>query len=297
MAPIRIVPLLVLLAGIWPVAARAQTPAGEETPNQPGNEDHDPARHRSQPQNQSGPQEPASPDAQPRRPAITDAERAAAFPDVEGHTVHDNAVSFLVLFDRLEWQAGDGDRVAWDGKGWVGGDLNRVWFRAEGAGTNGDLTSADAHLLYGRAISRWWDAVVGIRQDIGPGSPQAWGAIGLQGLAPYWFEVEATAYVGEEWRTEVRLETEVDVLVTNRLVLQPHVEMAVHGKSDPERGIGSGLGNMDAGLRLRYELRRELAPYVGIVWSQQFFGTADLARAAGDPTSSVRLAVGVRAWF
>lgn len=185
----------------------------------------------------------------------------------------------------------------WDSKGWVAGDLNCFWFRTEGEGENGDLGDAEAHALYGRAIARWWDLVVGLRQDVRPGPGRTWAAVGIQGLAPYWFEVEATAYIGESGRTHLRLESEYELLLTNRLVLQPLVEVDIYGKSDPARGLGAGVSTLDAGLRLRYEIRRELAPYVGVTWNRKFFGTADLAKAEGEDISGTRFAVGVRVWF
>ena len=126
------------------------------------------------------------------------------------------------MFDQLEWQAGDtGNGVSWENKGWIGGDLNRFWFRTEGDGEGGRLGTAYAHALYGRAIARWWDVVAGVRQDLRPGPAQTWAAVGIQGIAPDWFEVEATAYVGASGRTHVRFETEYELLLTNRLVLQP----------------------------------------------------------------------------
>ncbi len=232
-------------------------------------------------------------------PPITDEDRKAAFPELHGqHTVHDDAVFTYVLFDQLEWQAGDGSSsFSWDNKGWIGRDVNRFWFRTEGEAADGDLGEAEAHALYGRAIARWWDLVVGVRQDVRPGSARTWAAIGIQGLAPYWFEVEATAYVGESGRTHVRLESEYELLLTNRLVLQPLVEVDIYGKSDPQRGLGAGLSSMNAGLRLRYEIRRELAPYVGVTWNRKFFGTADLAKSEGEDIGEARLALGVRVWF
>jgi copper resistance protein B len=207
-------------------------------------------------------------------------------------------VNYFVLFDQLEWQTShDGSGASWDARGWIGTDRDRFWFRTEGQGNNGQLAEGQVHLLYGRAISRWWEVVAGVRQDVRPGSPQTWAAVGLQGLAPYWFEVEATAYVGASGRTQVRLETEYELRLTNRLVLQPLVELDIYGKSDPERGIGAGLSSADLGLRLRYEIRREIAPYVGVVWNQKYFGTADYTRQAGDPVGAARLAVGVRLWL
>jgi copper resistance protein B len=203
-----------------------------------------------------------------------------------------------VLFDQLEWRSGtDGAGVGWEATGWIGGDVSRFWFRTEGEAEDGDLGEAEAHALYGRAIARWWDLVLGARQDAHPGPARTWAAVGLQGLAPYWFEVEATAYIGESGRTHVRLESEYELLLTNRLVLQPMVEVDIYGKADPGRGIGAGLNSMDAGLRLRYEIRREFAPYVGVTWSRRFFDTADLATAEGEDPSAARLALGLRLWF
>ena len=149
--------------------------------------------------------------------------------------------------------------------------------------------------MYGRAIARWWDLVAGVRQDFRPGS-KTWAAIGIQGLTPQWFEVEATAYVGEAGAA-LRLETEYELLVTNRLVLQPLTELNIFAKPIPEQQIGAGLSTVEAGLRLRYEIRREFAPYVGAVCQRRFGGTADYARAAGQDVSGWRAAAGVRTWF
>lgn len=231
-------------------------------------------------------------------PQPTDADRAAAFPDVKGHSVHDEAVNVFVLADELEWQGGDGPSAfVWRTRAWVGKDRDRLWVRSSGEAGDGRLDSGSVEALYGRAISPWWDVVAGVRQDVRPGDPQTWAAMGLQGLAPYWFEVEATAYVGGSGRTRFELETEYELLLTNRLVLQPLVEFDIYGTDDPDRGIGAGLSEIETGVRLRYEVRREFAPYVGVVWHQKLFGTADFAREAGERVSSTRIAVGLRMWF
>jgi copper resistance protein B len=230
-------------------------------------------------------------------PALTDEDRQAAFPDLRGHTVHDNGVNYFVLFDQLEWQGAEGGGLNVDSKGWIGRDRNRLWFRAEGEGEDGDVANAQAHLLYGHQFSRWWDVVAGIRQDFRPGPTQSWAAFGVQGLAPYWFEVEATAYVGESGRTQARFEVEYELLLTNRLILQPLVEVELFGKSDPERGIGAGLSTMETGARLRYEFKREFAPYIGITWNRKFGKTADFAEAAGEDISAARVVAGLRLWF
>ena len=231
-------------------------------------------------------------------PPVTEADRKAAFPDVQGHAVHDMSINYFVLFDQLEWQTGGGsDAFSWDMKGWVGQDLNRLWFRTEGDRADGRTEQAQVNLLYGRAIARWWDVTAGVRLDPLPDTPRTALALGVQGLAPYWFEVEASAYIEPSGRAHVRVETEYDLLITNRLVLQPLVEFEVYGRADRERLIGTGLSTGELGFRLRYEFRREFAPYVGVVWARRFFGTADLARAAGEGVAGTRLAVGLRTWF
>jgi copper resistance protein B len=231
-------------------------------------------------------------------PPLTDEDRKAAFPDVEGHAVHDRALNYYVLFDQLEWQSNAGGTgVNLDTRGWMGGDRERFWFRAEGDGDDGGVGSAQTHLFYGRRIARWWDVVAGIEQEFDPGPARTWAAFGIQGLAPYRFEIELTGYLGAKGRTHLRTEIEYGLLLTNRLVLQPQLEMELFGKSDPERGIGAGLSNTDVGFRLRYELKREIAPYIGVVWSNKWGETADFSEAAGEDPGGARFVTGVRIWF
>jgi copper resistance protein B len=230
-------------------------------------------------------------------PPVTDEDRKAAFPDVEGHAVHDRGANYFVLFDQLEWQAAkDGPGISLDSKGWFGGDRDRVWFRAEGDSESGDLSAAALQVFYGHQMSRWWDLVAGVRQDFRPGPLRTFAAVGIQGLAPYWFEVEGTAYLGSSG-AHFRGEVDYELLLTNRLVLQPLLEVEIFGTSDPERGIGAGLSTTDAGFRLRYEFRREFAPYIGVTWSNKFGGTADFAEAADERTTGARLVTGLRLWF
>ena len=240
------------------------------------------------------------PNDKPKQPIapITDADRQRAIPpDMNGHAAHDDQWHYFVLFDRLEWQGAGSGGATFENTTWIGGDVNRLWLRAEAESDDGRIEGAAVDALWGHAFSRWWDVVAGMRQDIRPGDPRTWAAIGIQGLAPYWFEIEATGYVGPEGRTRARVEIEYDLLLTNRLILQPLVEVDLFGKGDPERGIGAGLSSVEAGVRLRYEIRRELAPYVGVTWDRKAFGTADLARAQGEDVGRARLAVGLRAWF
>lgn len=281
----------VILSGD-PLAAHAQEPAAHQhgaaqpaAPTPAAAEDH------------SAHQVPAPP-LPSFLPPVTAADRQAAFPDVHGHTMHDNAVNYFVLFDQLELQAGDGPGgFSWDTKGWVGGDRSRLWFRAEGERAGGRFDQAQTNLLYGRAIARWWELMAGVRLDTLPDTPRTALAVGVQGLAPYWFEVEASAYVETSGRAHIRVETEYDLLLTNRLVLQPLVEFEIYARADSERHIDAGLSTGELGLRLRYEFRREFAPYLGVTGTRKFFGTADFARAAGQDTGGARVAIGVRTWF
>jgi copper resistance protein B len=203
-----------------------------------------------------------------------------------------------VLLDQFEWRTtSTGAAARWEAQAWYGGDDNKLWVKMEGQRVQSTTQDARVDLLWDRIISRWWDVQAGARHDFGAGPSRTWAAFGVEGLAPYWFDVEATFYVGEESRTSARLRAEYDLLLTQRLILQPEAEANLYGKSDAARQIGSGLSDLEVGLRLRYEIRREIAPYVGLVWSRRFAGTADLARAAGEDPSDVQVVAGVRVWF
>jgi copper resistance protein B len=296
--------LLTLLLTAWPGSTFAQHGSHPAVAPQPSPDpaaapaagEHGHAIPPGTPAGQAPAEAPSTPVLPSFIPSLTDADRAAAFPDVKGHAVHDQALNSYVLFDRLEWQAGSGSgSVAVDSKGWIGTDIDRFWFRAEGDGDAAEVGRAQADLLYGRAMSPWWSLVAGARQDFRPGAAQTWAAVGIQGLAPYWFEVEATAYFGAAGRTRFRARTEYELLLTNRLIVQPSMEVELSGKADLARGVGAGLSSAELGLRVRYEIRRELAPYIGITWDRNFFSTADYAAAAGE-RSGARVAVGLRLW-
>ena len=231
-------------------------------------------------------------------PALTDADRAAVYNAPGGHRVHDSGVNSLLLVNQLEWQGGDGaGALNWDIKGWVGGDIDRLWLRSEGERSAGRTESAEVQALWGHAISPWWDLVGGVRHDFKPGDGQTWAAFGAQGMALYNFEAEATLFVGEAGRTAARLEGDYDILLTNRLILQPTAELNFYGRNDPPRGVGSGLSDSELGLRLRYEVRREFAPYLGVSWNRSYGQTAQYARDEGEDISQWRWVVGVRLWF
>jgi copper resistance protein B len=231
-------------------------------------------------------------------PAITDADRAAAWAPLQEHAMHGNALQSLVLFNRLEGFDGEnGDGLEWEGQAWFGSDLNKLWLRSEGERRSGAFESGDLEVLYGRAFARWWDGLIGIRHDFKPGESRDFIAIGVSGVAPYKFEVEATVYLGPSGQTAARLEIEYETLLTNRWILQPLVELNAHGRDDPHRGVGSGLGTAEAGLRLRYEISRQFAPYIGITRERAFGKTADLRRTNGESRDDTRIVAGVRLWF
>ena len=253
----------------------------------------EPMDHSTMPGMSMAPTEPITP-----IPVLTDADRAAAVPPAHDHPVHDNSIQSHVVFDRLEaWNADDGIGLEWEGQSWIGTDLNRLWLRSEGERIDNRTESADLEVLYGHSFSPWWDVVTGIRHDFKPGGSQDFAAIGVMGLAPYKFEVAATAYIGQSGQTSARIEAEYETLLTNRLILQPLVEVNLYGRDDARRGIGSGLSTIEAGLRLRYELTRQFAPYIAIVREHAFGGTADLRHDDGEDINDTRITAGVRIWF
>ena len=200
--------------------------------------------------------------------------------------------------DRLERSyARDGNSTAYDTQGWFGRDYNRLVIKAEGEVAHGKLEEARTELLWGHAIATFWDTQLGVRYDSGEGPGRGWLAFGVQGLAPYWFEVDAAAYVGDNGRTALRLGAEYELLLTQKLVLQPRIEVNAYGKSDVERGIGSGLSEAQTGLRLRYEFTRQFAPYIGVERASKFGKTADLARAEGSKSGETRWVAGLRFWY
>lgn len=197
--------------------------------------------------------------------------------------------------DQLEWRE-HGDAVAWDGTLGYGGDYDKVVLESEGE-RNDDREHVRTELLWSHALGRWWNLHTGVRHDSGDGPSRTWAALGIEGLAPYWLDVETSLYIGDAGRTALRLAASYELRLTQRCILQPQIEVNAYGEDDPARALGSGLSDMEAGLRLRYELRREIAPYVGIQWTQRFGGTADLARASGAATSDTQWVAGIRVWF
>ncbi len=230
-----------------------------------------------------------------RVPSLTDADRAAAFPVLHARHDHRDPLVWMVQADRFEYT--QSDALAWSGKAWIGRDRGRLWLRSEGERSHGHV-DASLEALWGRPLDAWWDVLAGLRHDTaGPGPARDWLALGVQGLAPYKFEVQATAYLGSSGRSMLRAEAEYELLLTNRLILQPRLEAVLNGRADPARGTGAGLAQTSQGLRLRYELRREFAPYLGYAWTQRHGGSADRARLRGEPVRDHGWVAGVRFWF
>jgi len=204
-----------------------------------------------------------------------------------------------LMLDRLEYRMGKGaDGYHWEGEGWIGGDINRFAFKTEGEGAfGGPLERAEVQALYSRAIDPWFNLEAGVRHDIRPDPRRTYAVVGIEGLAPYWFEVSAQAFLSNRGDAHLRLEGSYDQRISQRLILQPAAEINVAAQDVPELGIGSGVSDVELGLRLRYEFAREFAPYVGVNWERKLGDTARFARADGERASATSLVMGVRFWF
>jgi len=215
------------------------------------------------------------------------------------HHEHGAPVFSKVMIDTLEYMALRGkDGMRWQGEAWFGGDINRAIVKTEGEGeTSGPAHHAEVQALYSRAIGPYFDLQAGLRHDIKPSPSRTYAVLGLEGLAPYWFEVGAAAFVSDKGDLLARAEASYEQLITQRVILEPRAELNFSAQTMPAQRIGRGLSDIELGLRLRYEIRREFAPYVGITYSRKVGASADLARAAGEDAGETGLAVGIRAWF
>jgi copper resistance protein B len=203
-----------------------------------------------------------------------------------------------VLFNRLESvNSTENNSALYDMQAWYGRDYERLVLKAEGSVANGGLEESSTEVLWGHAIATYWDAQLGVRYDTADGPERSWLAFGMQGLAPYWFEVDITGYIGEDGRSALGLEFEYEILFSQKLILQPRIEADLYAKDDAANGVGAGLSEVSAGLRLRYEFSREFAPYIGVEWAAQYGNTAELSRAAGLYPQETRAVAGVRFWF
>lgn len=209
----------------------------------------------------------------------------------------DDPLLTMVTIDQFEKRYGEEDAIVFEGQAWAGYDLNKVVLKIEGERVNGENESAELQLLYSKAISPFWNLQVGARRDFRPEPSRNWGVIGFQGLAPYNVEVDTALFIGESGRTSLRIEAEYELMVTQRLVLIPEIELNFFGKIDDKTETGSGLANSEVGLRLAYEVRREFAPYIGVNWERKYGKTADFAKGNGEPSNDTQFVIGFNAWF
>lgn len=242
-----------------------------------------------------GPMQGGKPPADARSPDYSDGIAMTPMTDMD---MHDHEAQSMLLIDQLEGFHGrDANGQTWEAEGWYGTDTNKAWFRTEGDRSAGRVEDADLEAFWAHAVATYWDTQLGVRQDLGSGPHRTWAAFGIQGLAPYWFELEATGYISNAGRTAARLRAEYELLFTQRLILQPEFEANLYGKSDPQGRIGDGLSDMQLGLRLRYEFTRQFAPYIGVVWVRRFGTTADYLRHDREPVFDQQIVAGVRFWF
>jgi len=202
-----------------------------------------------------------------------------------------------LIVNRLEYiDKEDNGASRYDIQAWFGKTYNRFVVKAEGEIAANSLEDSRSELLWSRAVSAFWDTQLGLRLDNGEGPARSWLAVGVQGLAPYWFDVHATAFVGENGRTSIGFEAEYEGRLTQRLTLKPRVDVNFYGKADKERGIGSGFSDATLGLRMQYQFTRQFVPYIGVESKQRFGETADLLRAGID-SRDTRWVAGLRLWF
>jgi copper resistance protein B len=234
-------------------------------------------------------QTPSAPD-QPRMPGM---EMGGAM-----QPVMDQSIFAHLIFNELEGRfGGSNPEFRWEGQGWIGTDYDKLWIKSEGTLQGGALEDGQHQFLYSRAISTYFDLQGGLRSDIDSLPTRNWAAFGIQGLAPYFFDLEVTGFVSSQGHLAAKLEASYDLLLTQRLVLQPQIELNLYSKADPARMVGAGFADIDTGLRLRYEFSRKFAPYLGVVYEGKFGQTANFARRAGESTGGVRLVAGLRLWF
>jgi len=240
-----------------------------------------------------------TPPASPEQPALSPGMPMAMPTAMMGPPVMDNRIFAHALLEQFEARlGGSGADFRWDGQAWAGTDYDKLWVKTEGfVRHDGTVDDGQQEFLYDRAITSFFDLQAGLRSDLDSGTGRQWAAFGIQGLAPYFFDVEATAYASNRGHFAARLKGSYDLLITQRLILQPEIELNLYSKSDPGRLIGGGLSDIDTGLRLRYEFSRKFAPYVGVAYEGKFGQTASLARRAGGGTGGVRFVAGVRMWF
>ena len=217
-----------------------------------------------------------------------------------GNPIRDDRVYIHGILNQFEGRLNQGPYFRWDGQAWAGDDWNRIWLKSEGrynVDRRGRVSDGDQELLYDRPISRYFDVQAGVRYDLDGGTGRTWAALGIQGLAIDFWNVEATVYASDGGHYALKTNASYDLYVTQRVVLQPQFETNWYSANDRGRGIGAGLSDIDMGLRLRYEITRKFAPYIGVSYQRRFGGTESLTREQGGRVNDVRLLLGLRLWY
>lgn len=210
----------------------------------------------------------------------------------------DNPLLTKVMIDRLEWRdADEDDPQVWKADAWLGKDLNKLWLKTQGERISGNSEEMELQLLYSRAVTPFWNAQIGWRSDWRPESERHWLALSLRGLAPGFIDTNVALFIGDEGRTALRVEAEYELKITQKLVLSPEVDINFYGENDKATGVGAGLADIEAGIRLYYFIHREFAPYVGYNWQRRYGNTADFARNEGRDSDNSEVVIGVRLWF
>lgn len=231
-------------------------------------------------------------------PAFADGHQFPLPPKDWPKPVDDTVPQMFLLGDRIEYQARRGtDARIWDVQGWIGGDYDKLWLKSEGAVEAGRTRDAEVQALYARRIAPFWYLQTGLRYDDKPLPSRTFGVLALQGLAPQWFNVEASAFLSKDGNAWARLEAEYELLFTQRLILQPRIETNFAFSRVESAGVGRGFNDVEFGLRLRYEIRREFAPYIGVNWNRKLGDTADLFRRGGEDVKNFSIVAGIRLWY
>lgn len=215
---------------------------------------------------------------------------------MQAHMMEEARVFYMVRGEADAADAEQGTLVTWDAEAWIGGDDDKLWLKSEGEHFGGETEQAEFQALYSRNVSTFWDFQAGVRYDVEPAGT-AYAVIGVQGLAPYFFETEAHLFVSGEGETSARFKQSLDLLLTQRLILEPHIELNAYARDVPERGMGAGLSDIEAGLQLRFEVTRKFAPYVDFVWESDLGETATITHASGGSVEDMALRAGLRFWF
>ena len=222
----------------------------------------------------------------------------ALVPGIAAAHMEDDPLLAKFQINELEIREAAGDNpFAWDIDAWFGKDLHKLWIKSEGERAVGITENFELQMLYSRAVAAYWDFQIGWRKDWLPKPERNWLVLGFEGVAPYFIETDVALFIGESNRAGLRVDIERELLFTQKWILKPEIELNFHSRNDESTGTGSGLSDIEVGLRLHYAINRQFAPYVGVNWEKKTGNTADYARDEGEDTDDVQWLVGVSAWF